>query len=138
MTQGLRFPLARCELAICDLARLASGIYYTIIIINNTNLVHFYSFHFSFNTLEIRCLHFQCAIKRSFLEIMCLCTRYMKQCFHTRAPIQITHIRPTRNFMPRSFPSQPAKFALIFAIKCLQCRDTKMSKSAKVLNQSHY
>ena len=56
---------------------------------------------------------------------------------HARVLIQITHsIRPTLDFMPRAFPSQPVKFSLIFAIECLQCRDTKMSKSAEVLIQS--
>ena len=48
--------------AICDLARLASEVYCIIIIINNTNLINFYSFHLSF----------QCVIKRGFLEIRCL------------------------------------------------------------------
>ena len=50
--------------AICDLARLVSGVYCTIIIIHNTNLINFYNFHLSF----------QCIIKRGFLEIRCLCT----------------------------------------------------------------
>ena len=63
--------------ATCDLARLASGGYCTIIIINNTNLINCYSFHFSF----------QCVIKCGFLEIRCLytCTRWMTQCLHTHA-----------------------------------------------------
>ena len=30
--------------------------------------------------------------------------------------------------MPRAIPSQPAKFALILAMKCLQCHDTKIPK----------
>ena len=50
--------------AICDLASLASEVYCKIIIINNTNLINFYSFHFS-------C---QCVIKHGFLKIRCLWT----------------------------------------------------------------
>ena len=112
--------------AICDLARMTSC---TIIIINNTNLINFYSF--------------QCVIKRGFLKIRCLCvcthphTLDEPMFTHTHVPISITYnIRPTRDFMPRAVPSQPSKFAPIFAIKCLQCRHTKMSKSAEVLIQS--
>ena len=117
--------------ALCDLAHLASGVYCTMFIIINTNSINFYSFHFSF----------QCIINRGFLEISCLCTcteiHTLDETMvtHTRVPMQITHnIRPTRNFMPRAVPSQPAKFELIFATKCLQCRDTKMSKSEKYLS----
>ena len=128
----------------CDLAHLASGVYCTIIIFNNTNLINF-SFQFSMryqtwflvNTVSV---HFQCVIKRGFSEVRCLCmcteihTLDETMFTHTRVPIQITHIQPTHNLMLRAVLSQPAKFALIFEIKCLQCRDTKMSKSAKYLS----
>ena len=42
--------------ALSDLARLARGVYCTIIIINDTNLINFYSFHFGY----------QCVIKRAW------------------------------------------------------------------------
>ena len=67
--------------AICDLARLASGVYCTIIIISNTSLINFYSFH--------------CVIKRGFLEIRCLCmcteihTLDETTFIHTRVPYKI-------------------------------------------------
>ena len=55
--------------AICDLARLASGVYCTIIIINNTNLINFLQFSMRYQTWflgnkvhvhtldETQCLH---------------------------------------------------------------------------------
>ena len=77
--------------AICDLARLASEVYCIIIIINITNLINCYSFHFSF----------QYVIKRGFLEIKCLytCTE-----IHT---LDEKMLRTTHDFMQRAVPSQP-------------------------------
>ena len=82
LNQGLRFPLARSPAAsqnqlgrvkvICYLARLASEVYCITIIINNTNLINFYSFHLSF----------QYVIKRDFLEIMCLYSVHVYRDIH--------------------------------------------------------